>query len=281
MSFDWNRFNNEKLKHNKIKHTHCEAIFNDGYLFYKIFEALLRINSLAYIKINTDNLEVYVLNNRKTHLMRVLFRVDSSYFIYNSSLKLTINLEEFVKLLKCNKNDKNITSLYFKKDEIQIKLESKVYKSLILRNFKKVDFFIENEDILDKLINLTYVGKFELEKEKFIYLITQLERFSKSICLDLSNTAIIFKENNHISNGEIKWNIEELTLLNNNSDIEKVKSYFSINNIIILKHFLFGTSPKLKFFINSKIPIKIKIKFPSLGNSYGLFFLAQRESVNY
>ncbi len=290
----------------------CEITFRNGYSLFKLFEALEKINSRAIFKINSRNIEVFTINDSKTYLMKILLDVEDSRFSFFKYSELSINITDLVKIMKCNKSEEIITTLKFKENQINIELYSKTHKSKIARVLNDVEINLEKDNILYNLMKLNYSGQFILNKNKFFYLISQSGRYSEIIKLKLSNDYVCFSETSERGKGEIIWkknllpeldiipNILENELIelknknsiNDKKQIEKIQqeiiaitkygiiNYFSLENLKKITEFLFENKVLIQFNIRNKIPIKIKINFKSLDKSFGLFFLAQRDT-NY
>lgn len=244
--------------------------------------------------------------------MRILLKVDNQRFLFFKHSELSVNITDLVRILKCNKSEETISTLIFKEDQVDVELYSKTHRSRIYRFLKDLEINFEKEDILDELMKLNYSGQFILDKNKFFYLISQSGRYSEVIKLKLSNDYVCFSETSEKGKGEIIWkknllseldtmpNIIENELIefknknsiNNKKQIEKIQqeiidimkngiiNYFSLENLKKITEFLFENKVLIQFNIRNKIPIKIKINFKSLDKSFGLFFLAQRDT-NY
>ncbi len=291
----------------------CKITFENGYSLYKLFEGLEKINSQAFFKINYDNIEIYAINDSKTYLMRVLLKVENKKFSFFKKSDLSINLTDLIKILKCNKSVDIISTLIFKENQLNVNMFSKKYKLKISRNLKNIELNFEKDNIIDNLMKLSYLGEFILDKNKLNYFFSQSGRYSEVIKLKLTNNFVCFSEYDKRGNSEIRWdknilpslkispkNLEkELIGLNNKNSFEfkeekeklnqelieflknGIIAYFSLKNLKKITPFLFEKNSSIKFYIQQEIPIKIRINFKSLEDSYGLFFLAQREIKAY
>jgi len=253
----------------------CEIIFENGYSLYMLFEALEKINKKIIFRINHNEIEAYVTNESKICLMRVLFKVKNFQFYYFRPIEISINLNNLTTLLKCRKNDKIETHLIFKEDGLNLYLYSKINKSKINRTLKEIEENLEDDGILEELLELEHSGFFEIDESKVNYLISQSGRFSKTIKLTLSKKFIKFSEENSIGTGDIVWKRELIPNLEVES--KKISVYFSIEYFKILTNFMFGLNPMIQIFLEKVIPIKMRIDFKSLEETYGLLFIAQRE----
>lgn len=262
----------------------CEITFENGYSLFKAFEALEKVNTKAIFKINADNLEVFTTNDSKTYLMRMILKVKVQNFSFFKNSELLINLTNLVKILKCTKSECIVTTLKFKEEQLDVELCSKTYKSKISRILVEVKKEFEKDESLEELIRLNYSGYFIIDKNKFLHILSQSGRFSEVIKLNLTNNFISISENYIEGNSEIRWEknlLSELKIMSNNLEKNTINTYFSIENLKNFTPFLFEDNPLIKFYLQEEIPIKICIKFKSLEDSYGLFFLAQREADAY
>ena len=252
-----------------------ELKFDNGYSLYKLFEAFEKINSRITFRINNNKIEAYSINKSKICLIKILFDAKNYQFYYSRPIEISISLNNLIKFLKCRKNDKIETRLIFKEDKLNLELNSKLNKSLICRTLEEIEENQEKDGIFEELLNLEYLGFFEIDDLKLKYLISQLGRVSEAIKLTLFQESIKFNEENSVGAGDIIWKKESISRLELES--EEINVCFSINYLKLLTDFLFEDKPSIRFFLEKEIPMKIKIDFKSLGNTIGLFFIAQRE----
>ena len=265
-------FLNKRLNEKVI----CEIIFENGYSLYKLFEALEKINKKIIFRISQNEIEAYITNESKICLMKVLFKVKNLQFYYIRPIEISISLNNLIPLLKCRKNDNIETHFIFKEDKLNLELYSRINKSKINRTLKEIEENLENDGILEELLELEHSGFFQIDESKINYLISQSGRFSKAIKLTLSKEFIKFSEENSIGTGDIVWKRELISNLEVESKIIEV--YFSIEYLKILTNFMFEPKSLIEIFLEKDIPMKIRIFFKSLENTYGLLFIAQRES---
>ena len=269
----------KRLRNNLIKRINeriiCTINFSDGYSLYQLFEAFKKIGENIIFRINLKEIQAYTTNESKTCLMRVVSSVKICQIYYNERLEISLNLNDLTTLLKCRKSDLIQTQLKFKEGNLDLELYSKKNKSKINRTLKSIEEYINEDGILDELLNLEHSGLFEIDSNKFNYFISQSGRLSEAIKLILTRKSIIFSEENSISAGDIEWNKDVISNINLKQEVIIV--YFSINYFKIFSRFLFETNPKITLILEHEIPLKIQVNFSSLENSYGEFFIAQRD----
>ncbi|MHA1195335.1 MAG: hypothetical protein ACTSSM_04470 [Promethearchaeota archaeon] len=250
---------------NKDKYI-CEIQFKDGYSFYKIIEALKKVNNSIIIRILNDSMIIYNTNINKTCLMGVFFQIENCNTSLIQKQEFLIDLNALIKCLKCNKSEKLSTILRFRETKIEIEQVSKVHKSKILREINEINTDFEKENIIDELIDLNYKGNFIINKNQFLHIISHIGRFSDSIKIELSRDGINIYDENFSGFSKIKWkkeNIKELELTSHNN-ISVINSFVSIGDLKKIIPFLIENNALIKIFIDKQIPIKILLKFNSL-----------------
>jgi hypothetical protein len=168
-----------------------DITFKQGYYLYKLFDALAKINSEVTFKINPKNLEIYTSNESKTFLIRNLLKVKNIRYVYYDSLCLSVNSMDMVKALKCKKSDEISTNLIVKKDKIIVNLYSRYYKSKIRRVIENLEIKTQESKILKDLMSHKHSGVFILDKNKFLHLLSQSQRYSEVLNLELTKEVVI------------------------------------------------------------------------------------------
>ena len=269
----------KRLNSNLIKQLNekiiCDLAFNDAYSFYKLIEAFKIINTTLTFRINPTIIQVYTPNESKTCLMQVVFKVKNCQIYTNEQLEISIKLDDIITYLKCRKTDLNHVQLIFKEDKLDLEIYSKRTKSKIKRTLKIIDIELANDGILDELLELKHNNSFELNVDNFNYLLSQSGRISEAVKLILNNNSIIFSEENSIGEGNIEWSSDIISNINLSKD--DIKIYFSIEYFNIFAGFLSESNPIMKINIEKDIPIKIQVNFKNLDETYGHFFIAQRD----
>lgn len=253
----------------------CSITFSDGYSLYKLIKAFKRISNYIIIRINHKEIQAYSPNESKTCLMRAIFRIKNCQFYCNETLEISLKLDDILNLLKCRKIDLIHTRLIFREDKLDIELYSNKNKSKIKRSLKTIEKYFNEDGILGELLNLEHLNSFEIDKENFNFMISQSGRLSEAVKLVLSNNSIKFSEENSIGEGDIEWNNDIISNINLKN--ETIIAYFSIEYFKTFTDFLFESNPNIKIMLGQEIPIKIQVEFKSLEESYGQFFIAQRE----
>lgn len=143
-------------------------------------------------------------------------------------------------------------------------------------------------------------------------LISQLDRFSKVISLNMTQKNVVFSEISGKRRGKIKWNknilftkfklipnkikkeMEELDTFGQKIYKNRIKrlqqeiceisrrgitTYLTVDKLKFLLNSLFEENCLIIFYIRKEIPIKIQVEFKSLDNTVGYFFLAQRKII--
>ncbi|MBD3216127.1 MAG: hypothetical protein GF311_26170 [Candidatus Lokiarchaeota archaeon] len=251
-----------------------DITFKQGYYLYKLFDALTKINSEVTFKINPKNLEIYTSNESNTYLIWLLLKVKNIRYVYYDSLCLSVNSKDMVKALRCKKADEVSTNLIIKKDKIIVNLYSRHYKSKIRRVIENLEIKTQESKILNDLMSHKHSGVFILDKNKFLHLLSQSQRYSEVLNLKLTNKAVIFAESNKFNKSIIKWDKNLLTKLALKTDCISIT--FSIEHLKILTNFLFESNPNLVFYLKEKLPLKIRLDFKTLEESSGLIFIAIR-----
>jgi len=261
----------------------CEIKFRDGYSLFKVFKALRKSNDKIIFRILCNEIHAFITNDSKTYLIDIILKTDNSYFFFRKQLDLLVNLDTLLKCLECNKSENITTIIRFKEDRLEIEQASLILKSRISRTINDVKVNFEKENILEELTELKYLGCCILDKEKFFHIISQAGRFSEGIKIELSRDFICIYDYDKEGNTNIRWEKKDIHKIKINSQNikERIKIYISIENLKKFIPFLFEDSPSLKLYINEEIPIKARIDFKTLENSFGLFFLAQREASAY
>jgi len=261
----------------------CEIKFRDGYSLFKVFKALRKSNDKIIFRILCNEIHAFITNDSKTYLIDIILKTDNSYFFFRKQLDLLVNLDTLLKCLECNKSENITTIIRFKEDRLEIEQASLILKSRISRTINDVKVDFEKENILEELTELKYLGCCTLDKEKFFHIISQAGRFSEGIKIELSRDFICIYDYDKEGNTNIRWEKKDIHKIKINSQNikERIKIYISIENLKKFIPFLFEDSPSLKLYINEEIPIKARIDFKTLENSFGLFFLAQREASAY
>lgn len=253
----------------------CSITFSDGYSLYKLIEAFKKINNYIIIRTNHKEIQAYSPNESKTCLMRVVFRIKNCQIYSSEALEISLKLDDILNLLKCRKNDLIQTRLIFRDDKLDIELYSNKNKSKIKRTLKTIEKYFNKDRILDELLNLEHLNSFEIDNDNFNFMISQSGRLSEAVKLILSNNSIKFSEENSIGEGDIEWNKDIISNINLKN--ERISAYFSIEYFKTFTDFLFESNPNIKIMLNQEIPIKIQVEFKSLEESYGQFFIAQRD----
>lgn len=272
-------FFKKKLFKNLIKRINekiiCSITFSDGHSLYRLIEAFKKISNYIIIRINHKEIQAYSPNESKTCLMRVVFRIKNCQIYSSEALEISLKLDDILNLLKCRKNDLIQTRLIFREDKLDIELYSNKNKSKIKRTLKIIEKYFNEDGILGELLNLEHLNSFEINKDNFNFMISQSGRLSEAVKLVLSNNSIKFSEENSIGEGDIEWNKDIISNINLKN--KRIIAYFSIEYFKNFTDFLFESNPNIKIMLDQEIPIKIQVEFKSLEESYGQFFIAQRD----
>lgn len=251
-----------------------EIIFDKGYFLYKLFEGLSKISTKITFKMNPNNLEVYARNEPNTFLIRVLLQTYNGKYVYYNPSTLSVNSLDLIKALGCKKEDKMITKVIFKGDEIKIKMVSRTHKSTISRKMHNLEVKNEENETLKNLLTHKYSGVFSLNKEKYLHLISQSDRFSEILNLNLTKKEIIFSETNAFNQSKIKWPKSQLCKLELNTDSKKAS--ISFKDFEKLLEFLFEEKGTLEFHLGEDKPLKVRLAFKKLEGTIGQVFIATR-----
>ncbi|MBD3212111.1 MAG: hypothetical protein GF311_05820 [Candidatus Lokiarchaeota archaeon] len=264
-----------KYLNNKINRCiFSEITFKQGYYLYKLFEALAKTNSEVIFKINPKNIEIYSSNDSQTFLIRILLKVKDNHYIYYNPLVLLVNLKNVVQALKCKKTDRTSTNLIIKKDKVIINLHSRIFMSKIRRVIENLEVLTQENKILKDLMGHKHSGVFILDKNKFLHLLSQSQRYSEVLNLELTKEEVIFSESNQFNKSIINWDknlIKKLELENNS-----IITSFSIEHLKVIANFLFESNPNLEFYLEENLPLKIRTNFKTLEDSFGIIFIAIR-----
>jgi len=269
----------KRLKYSLIKRLNekklCEVNFSDAYSFFKLIEAFKTINDTLLFRINNNEIKLYTPNESKTCLILVVIKVQKCQIYVSESVEIALKIEDLITLLKCKKSDLNTVKLIFQEEKLDLEIFSNKNRTKIKRSLKNLEIDLKEEGILDELLELAHTNSFEVNSATFNYLLSQSGRLSEAIRLDFTKERILFSEENSIGEGDIEWNEKIISNITLNED--QLVVYFSIEYFNLFFNFLFEPNPKIMINLEPEIPIKLHLNFNNLEDTYGDFFIAQRD----
>ncbi|KKN43976.1 hypothetical protein LCGC14_0697900 [marine sediment metagenome] len=160
-----------------IKKISCEITF-DAFPLLKLIKALDSIITEIYLRITPKEIYIQFIDPSRICLTRII--LSESFYKYYRDSKVCINIENFRKVLKCEANDKSLTTLQFGEKSLFLSINSKKFKPTINRTLDYIDLDLEDVP-LDNLVSIDYSFSFSLEQQKFAYTMKNLGIYSDVI----------------------------------------------------------------------------------------------------
>ncbi len=274
-----------------------------SFKIYNFMNAFSNIIDEDMFFIEEERIYVRLMDPSRICLMEVELKMEG-YKFYRRG-EVAFNIENLAKTLKCNIGDKATTELIFGEKYLSVKIISEKYKSVIERTLEAID--LQKEEIpLESLYKINYFCEFELSKEKFDYLLRNLN--GEIVQIIVSQDDVSFFEENRCSNGKIIWKKDDLSQLkcdfsdpeselvrqditeNRKGVIEKIienKEFSSTHSLLFIKYIsgmakVIQARDTIKFNVRNDSPIRAEIEFESLGETKMVFFIAPRvEEVEF
>lgn len=247
--------------------------------------------------IEEDKIYVKLMDPSRICLMEAEIIMDGYKFYRKGNV--AFNIENLALLLKCNKEDNATTELIFGEESLSVKIISEKYNSVIERSLEAIDLKKE-ETQLESLYKINYPCEFELSKEKFEYLLRNLN--NDIVQINVSQDEVCFSENTSISNGKIIWKKQNLSGLrldfsvlkrelgdkditaNNKGIVENIienKKCSSTNSLLYIKYIssmakVIQAKDSIKFNLRTDNPLRAEIEYKSLDNTKMIFFIVPR-----
>jgi len=274
-----------------------------SFKIYNFMKAFSNIIDEDVFYIEKDRIYVRLMDPSRICLMEVELKMDG-YKFYRRG-EVAFDIENLAKTLKCNIGDKATAELIFGEKCLSVKIISEKYKSVIERTLEAID--LEKEEIpLESLYKINYPSQFKLIREKFEYLLRNLN--GEIVQIIVSEDKISFFEENRCSNGKIIWRKDDLSQLkcdfsdleselvrqdipeNLKEVIEKIivnKKCSSAYSLVFIGYIssmakVIQARDTIKFNIRDNSPLKAEIEFRDLGDTRMVFFIAPRvEEVEF
>ncbi len=288
-----------------IKKVECEITF-DAFSLLKLVIGLESIVDEGQFKSSDEGIFIEIMDPSRICLIRIKLADPSYKFI--SEGKCCLNIGDLKKVLFCESNDKSSAKLEFGSEKLYITIHSQKFDSTITRTLEHLD--LELEDIpLEMLKNIHYPFTFSLDRDKFLYTMKNVGKYSEIVKITTDNTnadkAVIFREAGQIGTGEVNWKRSNLgsfeyhkgLLENKLQQVDNEKSKEIIENILseqkctsahsltflawlnnLVK--ILEKNDTIQFSIREDHPMKVAMQFNKLGNSSLEYFLAPRATRN-
>jgi len=266
------------------KKTYCLIKF-DGYSIFAFFKALSSLLNEVELQIQERQIFILTMDPLRIAIIEIILSNDSFAFYQNG--KISFNLADLQKALKCKSSDKSEMTLMFGKEKLYITINSKKFKSQIERELNSIDFHQSDRIDINQLEEFEYTYEFILSKEKLDYLIDNFGIYSEIIEINCSKEKISFTESCEFSKNEITWETSLISDRNfnlienekeNDGKLATVKGIFSFNFFRMLYKMTTILSKKdvIIFSICERFPLKAEICYPQLGNSILKFYISPR-----
>jgi len=273
-----------------------------SFKIYNFMKAFSNIIDEDMFYIEKDRIYVRLMDPSRICLMEVELKMEG-YKFYRRG-EVAFDIENLAKTLKCNIGDKATAELIFGEESLSVKIISEKYKSDIERTLVAIN--LEKEEIpLDSLYKINYPSQFELTREKFEYLLRNLD--NDLVHISVSQDEVCFSENNQFGDGKVVWKKENLKGLEfdssvlkgelENKEIPSDKKIItrmiedmqcsSTNSLSHIKYIssmvkVIQAKDSIKFYVRNDNPLRAEIEFKNLGNTKMVFFIAPRvEEVEF
>jgi len=255
----------------------CEIQF-DAYPLYQFFHAVSNVFDKAELQILDSHIELNINNSTNTSLIHTIIKNDS--FTCFKKGTLSLSLFDFAKLLKCNASDKSTTTLTFTKKQLNIHIYSQKHNATITRTLKPTDD--EFEELNREALQLSFIGKFKIPKEKLDYIFSNLGITSDVIDIEVHHDKVVFVEDQNKITAE-KKHLPFIELTPAKPEQESTQTTLGLG---LLKEFQKLTKPLekkdlIKFHINDNTHLKTTIHFNKLGNTKLTYIQACRDPVYF
>jgi len=263
----------------------CSIDFNGHYIF-KFFKALSAILDEVEFQIRENLIYILTMDPLRIAIIEIVLSNDSMVFYQNG--KISFNLTELQKALKCKSSDESKTALMFGKEKFFIAINSNKFKSQIKRELNAIDFHQSGNIDINKLIEFRYPCKFSLSKEKLEYLIENFGLYSEILEIYCFKDKISFLESGESGKNEITWGRNHIPYISFNLNKNKeendenqvfVKEMFSFDffKMIYKMASILNKNDVISFSIREDYPLKAVINYPKLEKTKVNFYISPRK----
>ena len=276
----------------------CSISFS-AYKLLKFVEALSSLIDEVMFEVKEDKILVEIMDPSRICLIRLTIK-DKSYKFFKAG-KLSLNVNDFNKVISCAAGDNADTTLIFGEETLYITLKSKARGGAINRTLTAIELSIEPIPF-DNLEKIDYPFSFDLTEDQIEYTLKNLGIYSEITYIGVVEDRILFSESGQIGESEIAWKKEEVSkaslefgalktfienftgeqrlrqVLESALKNKKAASAYSLTFLNWIKKMasVLNKDDSICFWLCPSHPLKVKLRFPSLGETEMLYFLACR-----
>lgn len=196
---------------------------------FKIFESISKIESEIQIKCTPEQVNIVFMDPSRI-LLSIGFLSADTYSFYKEG-KVSINAEDFSKLLNCTKKELCNSTLFFGKDQLFIQTESQKYQSNLLDRFNYIELDLE-EAPTGNLESIDYPLKFQISPDQFQYILKKINEVSEIVEIEGYSDRLIFSGSGARAERTITFSKKDLSLIeyepNNKNDRDYEASAHSL-----------------------------------------------------
>ena len=228
-------------------------------------------------------------------VVKTVFYNDTYKFFKEGTI--SVNIEDLKGMLRCNAKDESSVSLLFTEEGLEMSIRSEKRKITIVRKLNAIDFELQEMPI-DTLNAIKYPFEFEMTKDDYLDLTSNMGRYSEILGIETSTDQVRFSESGDKGSAEIGYKKDALPnlrfskdALDLDSEIEEVRiadkkifeskkclGYYSLIFLGLLKSFcnVLDAKDKISFWLKTSHPLKTQITFKKLTNTSIVYYLAPR-----
>jgi len=227
---------------------------------FKIFESISKIESEIQIKCTPEQVNIVFMDPSRI-LLSIGFLSADTYSFYKEG-KVSINAEDFAKLLNCAKKELCNSTLFFGKDQLFIQTESQKYQSNLLDRFNYIELDLE-EAPTENLENIDYPLKFQINPDQFQYILKKINEVSEIVEFEGSSDRLLFSGSGARAERTITFSKRDLSLIEYESSNENDRDYeASAHSLTFLKAInsysqLLEKDGVITFYMKYDHPIKV------------------------
>ncbi|MFW9951961.1 MAG: hypothetical protein ACFFKA_17725 [Candidatus Thorarchaeota archaeon] len=198
---------------------------------YKIFDSISKIIDEIQLKCTPEHLKIVFMDPSRILLASDFFATET--YLFNKEGKVSINVEDFAKLLKCNKNELCITTLFFGEEQLFIKTESQKYQSTLFDRFNYIELELE-EAPTENLQKIEYPLTFQISPDQFQYVLKKIDEVSEIIEFEGYSDRLMFSGSDTRAERTITFSKKDLTLIEYETENE-TQCEISAHSLTFLK----------------------------------------------
>lgn len=269
---------------------------------FKFFQVISTIFDDIKIEIQQNKLYICEIDASRKVLMEI--NIFNKNYVFFREGKINLDLINLRNVLKAKKGDESQTSIIIGENKLFIEIYSKKYKCSLKRILNNKTKDEKTKNSVQELKKINYPCRFQLTKEKLMYLKDNFGLYSEKINIVCSKNQIKFTERGQIGFNELIWENKQenevmIDLQNIKSDQEdfikntdkiiqdelensnrKIKRKHEIRGKFWIEYFdtclkimkFLKESHKIIFFMQEKKPLKSEIKIENLGETVVRFY---------